>query len=48
MAGGGGGVEAVAVEVVAVEAVAVEAVAVALLAGTHVAPYCELSPTWSI
>ena len=48
MAGGGGGVEAVAVEAVAVEAVAVEAVAVALLAGTHVAPYCELSPTWSI
>ena len=48
MAGGGGGVEAVAVAV-AVEAVAVEAVAfVALLAGTHVAPYCELSQTWSI
>ena len=44
MAGGGGGVEAVAVEAVAVEAVAF----VALLAGTHVAPYCELSPTWSI
>ena len=46
MAGGGGGVEAVAVEAVAVEAVAVEAVA--LLDGTPFAPYCELSPTWSI